>query len=105
LAAGVTLNQQYLPLVEGRIAVRPWMQSVDGDRVIFADGRVEEFDAVVLGTGFDLAFVPRRRDPFRARPRRPARRRSTPDVPPRPAGLAFLGFWDQSGPYLVPIEL
>ena len=32
-AAGVTLAQQYLPLVaEGRITVRPWMTSVDGRR-------------------------------------------------------------------------
>ena len=30
-AAGVTLNQHYLPLVgEGRIEVRPWMEQIDG---------------------------------------------------------------------------
>ena len=32
-AAGVTLNQGYLPLVaEGRITVRPWMTSITGTR-------------------------------------------------------------------------
>ena len=37
-AAGVTLAQQYLPLVaEGRITVRPWLQSVDGKTATFAD--------------------------------------------------------------------
>ena len=38
-AAGVTLAQQYLPLVaEGRIRVRPWLEAVDGTTVTFADG-------------------------------------------------------------------
>ena len=106
-AAGVTLNQQYLPLVgEGRIAVRPWMASVVGDRVTFADGRVEQFDAVVLGTGFDLE-LPFLDDGIRSvldlddQHADLDRWTFHPDLP----GLAFLGFWDQSGPYLVPIEL
>src|SRR5262249_20800463 len=55
--AGVTLNQQYLPLVaEGRITVRPWMKSIADATVTFADGHSEEFDAIVLGTGFDLCL-------------------------------------------------
>ena len=42
-AAGVTLSQQYLPLVaEGRITVRPWMTSVAGTTVTFADGHAED---------------------------------------------------------------
>ena len=54
-AAGVTLSQQYLPLVaEGRITVRPWMTSVAGTTVTFVDGHAEEFDGIVFGTGFDL---------------------------------------------------
>ena len=54
-AAGVTLSQEYLPLVaEGRIAVRPWMTVGGGETVTFADGRAEEFDGLVFGTGFDL---------------------------------------------------
>ena len=56
-AAGVTLNQQYLPLLaEGRITVRPWMKSVSDATVTFVDGRTEEFDGIVLGTGFDLCL-------------------------------------------------
>src|SRR6185369_9399322 len=56
-AAGVTLSQQYLPLVaESRITVRPWMTSVAGTTVTFADGCSEEFDGIVFGTGFDLSM-------------------------------------------------
>ncbi len=52
-AAGVTLNQRYLPLVaEGRITVRPWLTSIDGALVTFADGHAEEFDGILFGTGF-----------------------------------------------------
>ncbi|MCW2685751.1 MAG: putative flavoprotein involved in transport, partial [Mycobacterium sp.] len=54
-AAGVTLSQHYLPLVgEGLITVRPWMESIAGATVTFADGHAEEFDAILFGTGFDL---------------------------------------------------
>lgn len=59
-AAGVTLNQGYLPLVaEGRITVRPWMESISGTQVSFSDGHTEEFDGILFGTGFalDLPFL------------------------------------------------
>lgn len=47
-AAGVTLNQQYLPLVaEGRITVRPWMKSIAETTVTFADDSAEDFDGIV----------------------------------------------------------
>ncbi|MDT5348925.1 MAG: hypothetical protein QOH91_2212, partial [Mycobacterium sp.] len=55
--AGVTVNQGYLPLVaEGRITVRPWMESITQQTVTFTDGHAEEFDGIVLGTGFDLSL-------------------------------------------------
>ena len=60
--AGIAVSQHYLPLVsEGRIEVRPWMARVDGQRVTFTDGRTEEFDAIVLGTGYaaDVPFFSR----------------------------------------------
>src|SRR6478609_6891335 len=54
-AAGVTLSQQYLPLVaEGLITVRPWQAAITNTAVTFSDGGAEEFDGVVFGTGFDL---------------------------------------------------
>jgi dimethylaniline monooxygenase (N-oxide forming) len=54
-AAGVTLGQHYLPLVaEGRITVRPWIESVEGAAVSFLDGTTEEFDRIIFGTGFEI---------------------------------------------------
>lgn len=106
-AAGVTLNQGYLPLVaEGRISVRPWMTSVDGPKVSFDDGHVEEFDGILFGTGFALNL------PFLGDEIRHAldvdavhldadRFTFHPDLP----GLAMAGMWDQSGGYFVPLEL
>jgi dimethylaniline monooxygenase (N-oxide forming) len=106
-AAGVTLCQQYLPLVaEGRIAVRPWLTSVSGTHVTFADGRSEEFDGIVFGTGFCLN-LPFLSDDLRAAVDVDAvhldadRHTFHPDLP----GLAFVGMWDQSGGYFVPLEL
>ncbi|MGE2814356.1 flavin-containing monooxygenase [Mycobacterium heidelbergense] len=106
-AAGVTLNQHYLPLVaEGRITVRPWMKSVSGATVTFLDDHAEEFDAMVLGTGFHLSL------PFLSNEIRATLDLDTyhmdadrytfhPELP----GLAFVGMWDQSGGYFVPLEL
>ena len=106
-AAGVTLNQQYLPLVaEGRITVRPWMKSIAEATVMFADGHAEEFDGIVLGTGFEI------RMPFLSADIRAVlnldavhldadRYTFHPELP----GLAFMGMWDQSGGYFVPLEL
>jgi dimethylaniline monooxygenase (N-oxide forming) len=105
--AGVTLNQGYLPLLaEGRITVRPWLVRVAGTTVTFADGHAEEFDGIVFGTGFDQCL------PFLSKEIRAIvdldavhldadRYTFHPDLP----GLAFLGMWDQSGGYFVPLEL
>lgn len=106
-AAGVTLNQGYLPLVaEGRITVRPWMHAVDGTTVTFADCAAEDFDGIIMGTGFRLSL------PFLSNGIRDIidlddvhldadRYTFHPDLP----GLAFVGMWDQSGGYFVPLEL
>ena len=106
-AAGVTLNQGYLPLVaEGRITVRPWMKSVVNATVTFADGHAEGFDGIVLGTGFEL-YLPFLSDDMRTTIDLDAvhldadRYTFHPDLP----GLAFMGMWDQSGGYFVPLEL
>ncbi|MFG1929262.1 flavin-containing monooxygenase [Mycobacterium sp. NPDC048908] len=105
--AGVTLSQHYLPLVaEGRISVRPWLTSVSNTTVTFADGAVEEFDGIVFGTGFRL-HLPFLSDEIRAVVDLDTvhldadRHTFHPDLP----GLAFLGMWDQSGGYFVPLEL
>ncbi|OBH99559.1 NAD(P)/FAD-dependent oxidoreductase [Mycobacterium sp. E2733] len=106
-AAGVTLSQHYLPLVaEGRISVRPWMKTVAGATVAFADDRAEEFDGILFGTGFNLRL------PFLSAEIQQIlnldavhldadRYTFHPDLP----GLAFMGMWDQAGGYFVPLEL
>lgn len=106
-AAGVTLSQNYLPLVaEGRITVRPWIDAVSGSTVTFTDGRAEAFDGILFGTGFRLSL------PFLDESICAAvdlddvhldadLHTFHPDLP----GLAFVGMWDQSGGYFVPMEL
>jgi cation diffusion facilitator CzcD-associated flavoprotein CzcO len=105
--AGITLCQHFLPLVaEGRIDVRPWMTSVDGQLVRFSDGSASEFDAILFGTGFDLHL------PFLAPAIRDTLGLDAEHIDlhlrtfhPALPGLAFAGLWDQAGPYFPPIEL
>ena len=57
LTVGRALTQHFLPLVaEGRIAVKPWIREVRGRNVRFSDETWEEFDAIILGTGFELSI-------------------------------------------------
>ncbi|OBF81191.1 dimethylaniline monooxygenase [Mycobacterium sp. 852002-51163_SCH5372311] len=105
--AGVTLNQGYLPLVaERRITVRSWMTRIANSEVTFADGQTDEFDGIVLGTGFDL-HMPYLDDELRVMLDVDAvhldadRYTFHPGLP----GLAIMGMWDQSGGYFVPLEL
>jgi cation diffusion facilitator CzcD-associated flavoprotein CzcO len=105
--AGLTLSQHYLPLVaEGRIEVRPWFDQVNGTQVTFRDGRVEAFDGLLFGTGFELQM------PFLSEAIRRTlglefqrldlyRHTFHPQLP----GLAFVGLWEQAGPYFPPLEL
>jgi thioredoxin reductase len=107
LTVGRALSQHFLPLVaEGRIAVKPWIREVQGQEVHFEDASSEEFDAIVLGTGFELSI------PFLsptiaqildldAQHADLYKFTFHPDL----AGLAFLGLWEQTGPYLPPLEL
>ena len=58
LKAGITLSHHFLPLVaEGRIKVKPWIEHIRGSVVSFRDGTSEEFDAILLGTGFTLGLA------------------------------------------------
>ena len=107
LTVGRALTQHFLPLVaEGRIAVKPWVKEVQGRNVRFSDETREEFDAIILGTGFELSI------PF-----------LSPMISnildldalhadlykftfhPDLAGIAFLGLWEQTGPYFPTMEL
>ena len=86
--------------------MRPWLTSVDGNTVTFADGTSEDFDGILFGTGFEINL------PFLSDEIRTIVDLDTvhldadrytfhPDLP----GLAFVGMWDQSGGLFVPLEL
>src|SRR5207248_8501743 len=104
--AGVT-QSQFLPLVaEGRIQTKSWMVEVNGQSVRFADGSVEEVDAIIFGTGYDLNL------PFLSEGIRHTLDMDVlhadlykftfhPDLP----GLSFVGMFDQIGPYFPTLEL
>jgi dimethylaniline monooxygenase (N-oxide forming) len=105
--AGVTQCQHYLPLVaEGRIGVRPWMTSVEGQTITFSDGAREDFDGLIFGTGFDLNL------PFLSEDLRQRLVSATSSLDlyectfhPDLQGLALAGMFQVGGPYLPPIEL
>jgi len=105
--AGLTQCQHYLPLVaEGRILTKPWIESVAGSTVLFADGSTEEADALIFGTGYDLDlpfFGPEVRRVLNLDARRMDLHAFTfhPDLP----GLAFAGLFDLVGPYFPVLEL
>jgi dimethylaniline monooxygenase (N-oxide forming) len=107
LRVGRALSQHYLPLVaEGRIMVKPWISEIEGHKVRFSDESLEEVDAVILATGFELNL------PFLS-----ADIVHTVDLDaqhidlykftfhPNLPGLTFLGLWEQTGPYLPILEL
>jgi hypothetical protein len=82
------------------------MSGISGRTVTFADGRTGDFDGIIFGTGFhlDLPFLSsevRRLIGLDAVHLDADRHTFHPDLP----GLAFMGMWDQSGGYFVPLEL
>ncbi|WP_115383716.1 flavin-containing monooxygenase [Jannaschia formosa] len=105
-AAGLALSQNFLPLVaEGRIRVRPWIERIEGHAVAFTDHAMSVYDAIVLGTGYDVS-LPFLDDETRstACPEGDLRLHGLtfhPDLP----GLAFLGLYPQAGPYFPTLEL
>jgi dimethylaniline monooxygenase (N-oxide forming) len=107
LKAGVTLSQFFLPLVaEGRIETKPWMTAVDGRTVHFADGSAAEVDAILFGTGYqmNLPFLsPAMRRPVNVSDHHMDLYKLTfhHDLP----GLAFVGMFEQIGPYFPSLEL
>jgi dimethylaniline monooxygenase (N-oxide forming) len=107
LEAGISLSQHYLPLVaEGHIVPKPWIGAVEGQTVRFVDGSVEQIDAIIFGTGYDLD-VPFLSEEVRRTLDLNAHHidlyKSTfhPDL----AGLAFLGLFELIGPYFPVLEL
>ncbi len=52
-----TLNNEVPYYIKhGRIIPKPAVQELQGDRVLFQDGTIEEFDLIVCATGYHLAY-------------------------------------------------
>jgi dimethylaniline monooxygenase (N-oxide forming) len=104
---GRALSQHYLPLVaEGRIIVKPWIDKIAGQTIHFTDGTCEEFDAIIFGTGFDLNLPflnPEISRSLNLEAKHIDLHKFTfhPDWP----GLAFVGLYEQAGPFFTPLEL
>jgi hypothetical protein len=72
----------------GRIAVRPGIERYAGNTVDFTDGKREEFDVIVMATGFRVTF------PFLSSQAVPGHLRMTdPSMP----GLFFIGLFQTVG--------
>lgn len=106
-AAGLTQSQAYLGLVaERRIRPRSWIDRVQGSKVRFADGVEAEVDAIVLATGYRLSL------PFVSHEIAKALGLDGRHIDlfghtfhPELDGLAFLGLFAQTGPYMPVLEL
>ncbi|WP_181704892.1 flavin-containing monooxygenase [Chthonobacter rhizosphaerae] len=106
-AAGITQSQHYLPAVaDGRITVRPWIETVEGRTIRFLDGRTTDADALLLGTGYGPSL------PFLAPDLAGTLGAASGDLDladhtfhPDLPGLAFVGLYDLVGPYFPVLEL
>ncbi|SEM52473.1 Predicted flavoprotein CzcO associated with the cation diffusion facilitator CzcD [Gemmobacter aquatilis] len=109
--AGIAQSQGFLPAVaEGRIAVRPWIDHIEDQKVIFTDGTEAEVDAILLGTGYRIALpfcAPAIADALglAADGHGTALRLAAQTFHPDLEGLAFLGLYDLVGPYFPVLEL
>lgn len=107
LVAGITQAQHFLPAVaDGRITVRPWMERIDGQRVIFSDGSHCTPDAILFGTGYrpslpwlasDVATL--------LNPGNNGLELHAHSFHPDLPGLAFIGLYNLIGPTFPVLEL
>jgi len=107
LTAGVTLCQNFLPLVaEGRISTKPWIREVSESRVTFEDGSNGRFDAILFGTGYK-PIVPFLSAKISSLVGSESVGLTTSNLTfhPKLPNLAFVGMFGQIGPYFPVVEL
>jgi dimethylaniline monooxygenase (N-oxide forming) len=97
------LSSDLLPAVRrGEVAVKPGIERVDGNRVLFADGDEEAFDRIIYATGYRISL------PFLEPSVVASRGRELPlyrrIVAPGAPGLLFAGFVDAPGGLLPIVE-
>jgi dimethylaniline monooxygenase (N-oxide forming) len=105
--AGISQSQHFLPLVaDGRITTRPWIRDINQRTIHFDDGSRVAADALLFGTGFRLS-LPWLSPGIAAMLDLDEQHLDLYDhtfnsgLP----GLAFVGLYDQTGPYLPVLEL
>lgn len=106
-AAGISQSQHFLPAVaEGRITVRPWIESIEGRTVRFSDGSAFEADGLLFGTGYRLS-LPWLDQEIASAVGHDGIHLGLHDHTFHPdlRNLAFLGLYDLIGPYFPVLEL
>lgn len=57
LGSHPTISSEFLPRVgHGAIRIVPNIKALDGDYVVFVDGRRERFDTIIYATGYNIRF-------------------------------------------------
>jgi len=104
--AGTTKCGNFLRLLaQNDIRVRPWIDRVEGQTVIFSDSSEDEYDCILFATGYrlELAFLGQKATQLlNLTDEHIGLYQHTlhPDLP----GLAVLGFYNQVGPYFPVLE-
>jgi len=104
--AKITVSNNFLQLVaEDRLSVRPWINKINGRKITFTDGSSVDADALLIGSGFELhlPFLSKEISNIVNLTKKGldlAEFTFHPDLP----DLAFIGLWEQLGPYSVPLE-
>jgi dimethylaniline monooxygenase (N-oxide forming) len=99
-----TLSQELLPYIgHGWIKVKPDVRELQGERIAFADGSSEAFDAVIYATGYKTTFPFLKPDVFEVRDNKVAlyRRTLVPHLP----GLYFVGLLQPIGATIPLVEI
>eukprot|EP00567_Pseudictyota_dubia_P009393 CAMPEP_0197439496 /NCGR_PEP_ID=MMETSP1175-20131217/6221_1 /TAXON_ID=1003142 /ORGANISM="Triceratium dubium, Strain CCMP147" /LENGTH=519 /DNA_ID=CAMNT_0042969421 /DNA_START=5 /DNA_END=1564 /DNA_ORIENTATION=- len=110
--AGLGLSSDYVSLAkEGKLTVKPAVQSAFGTTVRFADESTEEFDTIICGTGYDVDMsfldkeVQRRiqyTSPFTGAEEVALYKHT---LMPDYDNIAFLGLYNGAGPIYMSFEL
>ncbi|HWA38010.1 MAG TPA: NAD(P)-binding domain-containing protein [Burkholderiales bacterium] len=99
-----TLSQELLPYIgHGWIKVKPDVRELQGERISFADGSSEPFDAVIYATGYRTTFPFLRPELFSVRDNEVALYRRT--LPPHLPGLYFVGLLQPIGATIPLVEI
>ena len=99
-----TLSQELLPYIgHGWIRVKPDVRELQGERIAFADGTSEPFDAVIYATGYRTTFPFLKPEVFEVRDNRVALYRRA--LPPDRPGLYFVGLLQPIGATIPLVEI